>query len=625
MRRTRQLTLAIIILATVALTAMTPGTAAPAGAQEGTGPWPMFRHDLSHSGRTPYTGPAAPDLKWTFLAKDAIACSPTIGVDGTIFMGAGTFTGGADTSFYAINPNGTLKWRYPARDGIFSSAAIAPDGTIYFASFDGFLYALEDADNYGSFKWKSSLGTTLYSSPAVGSDGTVYSGSLNFRMYAWTSSGALKWSYRTDWCVFSSPAIGPGGELYFGSKDENLYALEDFVSYGKLRWKCSAGTFFDGHYMDSSPAIGSDGTIYVGTDPYGGGGRDPMPVDSVFFAVNPNGTVKWKFPMDDGAESSPAVGPDGTIYVGSFDGYMYAIKDEGDAGVLKWKFLTRAAIDGSPAVDGCGVVYFGSRDSTLYAVNPDGSLRWSLPTGGEIESSPSIDRNGTLYVGSFDGRLYAIGTEGPDVGVMSVGLPNEVRNDSTYVPTATVRNYRRDAMDFAVSCLVDSAGQRVYADTAYVTQLAETTSAQVAFEPWRVGINLGVPYTIVVSTLLAGDGNAYNDTLTAVSESVPGTAGVGEDAPGVPALALSCRPNPFATSTQIEFTLAERSRVTLKVYDVSGRLVRTLLDQDLPAGPHEGVRWDGRDDEAKPVVSGVYLYVLATPNGVDTKKMVLLK
>jgi hypothetical protein len=57
-----------------------------------------------------------------------------------------------------INPDGSLKWRYPARDGIFSSAAIAPDGTIYFTSFDGFLYALEDAGNYGSFRWKSSLG-----------------------------------------------------------------------------------------------------------------------------------------------------------------------------------------------------------------------------------------------------------------------------------------------------------------------------------------------------------------------------------------------------------------------------------------------------------------------------------
>ena len=625
MKRTRQLMQSITILAVIALAAVTAGTAVPAPAQEGTGPWPMFRHDLSHTGRTAYTGPASPNVKWAFAAKDGIASSPSIAADGTIYVGAGLFPEAVDTCLYAINPDGSLKWRYPTRDGVFSSPAIAPDGTIYFASFDNCVYALEDAGNYGSFKWRYSLGTTAFSSPAVGSDGTVYAGSLNFRMYAIAPSGVLKWSYRTGYCVFSSPAIGPGGEIYFGSKDECLYALEDSVAYGKLRWKHATGTFFDGHFMDSSPAIGSDGTIYVGTDPYGGGSKDPVPVDSVFFAVNPNGTLKWKFPMEDGAESSPAIGPDGTIYVGSFDGNLYAIRDDGSAGTLKWAFPTHGAIDGSPAVDGCGVVYFGSRDSTLYAVNPDGTLRWSFATGGEIESSPSIDKNGTLYVGSFDGHLYAIGNEGPDAGVLSVDLPAEVRNDSTYVPGATVRNYRSDAMSFAVSCFVDSAGQRVYADTAYVAQLAETTSTQVTFAPWRVGINLGVPYTIAVSTLLAGDGNPYNDTLSIVSESVPGTVGVCEDAPGAPVFASRCHPNPFAATTEIEFTLSERSRVTLKIYDVSGRLVRVLMDRELSAGPHDGVRWDGRDDVGDPVASGVYLYQLASPSRVDTKKIVLLR
>lgn len=616
--------LALSVLAAVTLGVTAPAAAAPA--QEGMGPWPMFRHDLSHTGRTPYTGPATPDVKWTFAADDVIASSPAIAADGSIYVGAGSTSGEpTDTCLYAVNPDGSLKWRYPTRDAVFSSPALALDGSIYFGSLDNNVYALEDAGNYGSFKWRTSLGTLVFSSPAVGTDGTIYAGCLNFRMYALMPGGSLKWSYRTDFCVFSSPAVGPGGELYFGSKDHFLYALEDSVTRGNLRWKCPAGTFYDGHFVDSSPAIGADGTLYVGTDPYGGGGVEPVEVDSVFLAVNPDGTVKWKFQMGDGAESSPAIGPDGTIYVGSFDGKLYAIRDDGDAGILKWAFQTGAAIDGSPAVDGCGVVYFGSRDSTIYALNPDGTLRWSLKTGGQIESSPSIDADGTLYVGSFDGKLYAIGNHGPDAGVLSVDLPGEVRSDSTYVPVVTVRNYRHNPASFGVSCFVDSAGLHVYADTVYVEQLPETASSQAAFAPWKVGVDPGVEYTILVTTLLVGDNNAFNDTLTAVVESVPGIVGVCEEVPGVVAYASRCHPNPFNATTEIEFSLAESARVTLKIYDISGRLVRVLVDRELSRGRHAGVRWDGRDDRGAAVASGVYFYQLVSPAWVDTKKIVLLK
>jgi outer membrane protein assembly factor BamB len=586
----------------------------------------MFRHDLSHTGRTPYTGPAAPDVKWAFTADDGIASSPAIAADGTIYVGAGWyFDGTTDTCLYAINPDGSLKWRYRARGGIFSSPAIGPNGMVYFSSLDNRIYALEDAGTYWDIKWQYSLGTMAYSSPAVGSDGTIYVGSLNFRMYALAPNGILKWSFPTDFCVFSSPAIGPGGELYFGSKDHHLYSLDDMGNYGSLRWRYATGVFYDGHFVDSSPAIGADGTLYVGTDPYGGGGKDPVPVDTVFFAVNPDGSLKWAVEMGDGAESSPAIGPDGTVYVGSFDGNLYAIRDDGDVGVIEWTFPTGGAIDGSPSVDGCGVVYFGSRDSTLYALNPDGTLRWSFKTGGEIEGSPSIDKDGTLYVGSFDGNLYAIGNSGPDVGVVSVDLPGEVRNDSTYLPLATVRNYRSGSSSFGVACSVDSAGERVYADTVYVTQLAETTSSQVTFAPWKVGINLGVEYTIAVSTLLEEDGNLYNDTLAIVAETVPGTIGVCEEAPEALTFASRCHPNPFSAAAEIEFSLSERSPVTLKIYDVTGRLVRVLVDEELSAGVHSGVRWDGRDDAGIPVAAGVYLYQLASPARVDTKKIVLLK
>ena len=71
-------------------------------------------------------------------------------------------------------------------------------------------------------------------------------------------------------------------------------------------------------------------------------------------------------------------------------------------------------------------------------------------------------------------------------------------------------------------------------------------------------------------------------------------------------------PNPFNPSTTITFELPKAGRVTLRVYDVSGRLVSTLAEGDMGAGRQE-VRWDATRRNGSRVPSGVYFYVLETP------------
>lgn len=602
--------------------------AVSASAQVADSPWPMFRHDLHHTGRTSYTGPAAPTVKWTFTADDGIAASPTIGADGTIYVGAGwNFIGATDSCLYAINPDGSMKWKFGLGAGIFSSAAVGSDGTLYFGSHDRRIYAVEDSVTYGKLKWSINLDLWVYSSPAIGADGTIYVGSPNFGFYAIDPNGTVKWSYETDWCIISSPAIGPDGAIYVGSKDHNLYAFEDSVTYGKLRWKSPTGVFYEGYLVDSSPAIGPDGTIYVGTDPYGAAGQDPVPVDSVFFAINPDGSLKWKFPMGDGAESSPAIGPDGVVYVGSYDGNLYAIRDQGDEGVLEWAFPTGGAIDGSPTVDGCGTIYVGSRDSTIYAINPDGTQRWSFLTNGDIESSPTIIDNGILYIGSFDGNLYALGNGGPDVGVVSVDFPSQVWAGSLVIPTATIRNYRSGSQGFYVSCLIDTAGYKIYGDTLYVNNLGELTSVRETFSQWSVSPDTGIVYNITVTTLLNSDDNWYNDTLTVqvqtISDVISSTKEDGEKPPSN--FLGRCFPNPFNAGTTIEFSIAERAHVKLQIFNIAGQRVRTLVDGERSPGSYNGVTWDGRDNTGRPVASGVYFCRLTAADFTQTRKMILLK
>jgi hypothetical protein len=104
--------------------------------------------------------------------------------------------------------------------------------------------------------------------------------------------------------------------------------------------------------------------------------------------------------------------------------------------------------------------------------------------------------------------------------------------------------------------------------------------------------------------------------------SIP--TGVQDGAPPVRNALLPNRPNPFNPSTRIEFDLAHAGRARLRVFDVSGRRVATLLDRDLAAGRHSAF-WSGRDDEGRPVASGVYLYRVEAPGFTQTRKMALLK
>ena len=83
-------------------------------------------------------------------------------------------------------------------------------------------------------------------------------------------------------------------------------------------------------------------------------------------------------------------------------------------------------------------------------------------------------------------------------------------------------------------------------------------------------------------------------------------------------------PNPFNPSTQIGYTLISAGPTKLEVYNMMGQRIRTLVDEERPAGSYR-VMWDGRDDSGNRVVSGVYFYRLQTAKSVVTKRMILVK
>lgn len=176
------------------------------------------------------------------------------------------------------------------------------------------------------------------------------------------------------------------------------YSLELTPAGGTLLWKTTIGP------TESSPALGPNGTIYL------------FGADQVLYALAPDGQVRWTFRAGGALLSaSVAVAQDGTIYFGAEDGNLYALAADGKE---KWRFLVGLPIRSSPAIGADGTIYFGSgsqpsEGARVYAIQPNGTLKWRPfddPEGGVI-SSPALSQN-ILYIGSLDRRVYAVNLDG---------------------------------------------------------------------------------------------------------------------------------------------------------------------------------------------------------------------
>ena len=154
-----------------------------------------------------------------------------------------------------------------------------------------------------------------------------------------------------------------------------------------LKWQYATGA----SVYTTSAAIGADGTIYIGSD------------DGFLYALDgTTGTVKWQYNTGNQVWSSPAIGVDGTVYVEFF---AFNPAD----GTLKWQSKMEYTASTSPVIGTDGTLYIGSDEGTVYAINStNGVLKWQYTTGGTVDSSPALSLDGTVYVGSRDDNLYAL-------------------------------------------------------------------------------------------------------------------------------------------------------------------------------------------------------------------------
>lgn len=341
-------------------------------------------------------------------------------------------------SQYTGPQNNSTKWNYTIGDAqsqITEAPSIGPDGTIYLPVYNssnirGNLFAL-NLD--GTLKWNYTINygteSKIVGSPAICEDGTIYilgQFSNNQRYFgtllALNPDGTLKWNYTINDGIsvfmYGSPAIGTDGTIYFsgtlnqGGWYVNYYALNP---NGTLKWNYTDTNIVSGAYSTSSPAIGPDGTIYFRVEFMNQGLGNAQ---HKLVAMNPNGTVKWdKFiPFGTILYGAPSVTTDGTIYLAGWVNFanptpeLFAYNPDG---TLKWTYTANEITDGwfqtTPAIAKDGTIYVGGYGTTggiLYAINPDGTKKWSNQTTDSIDYDLVIGADGTIYFG--DNTLHAL-------------------------------------------------------------------------------------------------------------------------------------------------------------------------------------------------------------------------
>ncbi len=472
---------------------------------------------------------------------------------------------------------------------LLSSPAVADlDGNgvpeIVAASWDDSLVAVFGADGSMRPGWPQKGGAPFWSTPAIGDidgDGRpeIVIGSNSSRIYAWHPDGTEVRDgdsnpatngvfYVPLGSVISSPAIADlkrdgRREVIFGTTAGRVYALHTTPPAIDTLWIFQAPT---GSFT-SSPAVG---------DILPGGGLEvaiASSADSVYVLTS-SGTVApgWPRPLAlapaNGRVNSPALAP-----------------------------LRKAFGDASLDVIECGA------SGQIVAWDPSGNVLpgWSnVWMGGPTEASPvvaDLDGDGSpeILAGAEDRKLYAFHADGTPVDGFPIETGAEIRG------SPAVWDLNGDGKtEIAVAGwdhmlhVWSSPGSFVASGMAW---------PMWRHDNWRTGL-----FTFPVLTAV--------DSLPAAPRVPP---------PALPAL-LQNRPNPFNPSTVIRYVVPGPAPepVTLRVYDVQGRAVATLVSRRVDPGYYD-VRWDGRDDHGGSVSSGIYFYRAEIGGRVFTRRMALLK
>ncbi|RMG99200.1 MAG: hypothetical protein D6706_05840 [Chloroflexi bacterium] len=286
-------------------------------------------------------------------------------------------------------------------DTLVSSPAPLPDGGMVSLGQNGTLVI---GDTNGSERARLNLSGGPYKSrPTIASDGTIFVAGESRVVYAIRPDGTTLWDYTAkDGASFQSGvAIAPDeSRLYVSTTDRWVYALN--ATTGQQLWRFKTNGDKPGQVI-ATPVVDTNGTVYIASS---GQGKDPK---GHLFALDANGNLLWTFVADKKKpfELSPQIGPNGTVYIASLEKSVYAVNADGS---LKFRFDTSSKIHAQPAIASDGSLYVAAESGTLYALNGDGTVKfiYQAPTGSFWTSPVLSPDEAMVYVAAKEGKLFAI-------------------------------------------------------------------------------------------------------------------------------------------------------------------------------------------------------------------------
>jgi outer membrane protein assembly factor BamB len=276
---------------------------------------------------TAASGPSPQTLWSVDLGAARVMASPTVGPDGTIYVGT------AAGQLFAVTPDGQVKWSVMTGPTVKSAAALGADGTVYHPTSDGRMYAVSPQ---GQVKWAFDFGQHLGptplvtsaqqgpggggggasgigsgASPTVGPDGTIYIGANNSNMYAVAPDGSLKWLFEAERelaGIWTTPALSADGKLiYFGANKGGIYAVNTLD--GSQRWQFPVyGSIYASSVLDTR------GILYTGTT-----------IEHLYAVDSASGEQVWDLDVKNQIWCAPSIRPDGTLIFADRSGVVQVV------------------------------------------------------------------------------------------------------------------------------------------------------------------------------------------------------------------------------------------------------------------------------------------------------------
>jgi outer membrane protein assembly factor BamB len=390
-----------------------------------SGPWPVFQHDVQHTGHGTEPGPTCGNVLWTRKLGGKVLSAPAMGAaapggQGTLYVAA------AKDPIAALDPgDGHLLWRRTDQAGKLpdaSSPALGNGQLLYVGTRDNDLWAITlpaPAASAATVAWREKICTDgdVSTPPIIAPDGVVFMGSNSLAggtLMAMCPGSAR----RVKWCVNPlggtlrnvSPALSPtGADLYVTYLGAFLLAVD--AQSGAERWRLQLQQRRNNlRYPNQTPVVDpSTGRIYVGFDT-GLFVIDPsQPTPAATMLLPTYALARERI------ESPPALDVDhggGRLYVGATrrgkGNTLYALDLAGNVLWRRSDLGSGRLRNTPPVVDAAGRIYLAI-GRALYALDPaDGHTLWQVATPGRFASSPIVS-SGRVYAATRDSTVYAIG------------------------------------------------------------------------------------------------------------------------------------------------------------------------------------------------------------------------